>query len=382
MFGRKAGNAHVASISRRGGSLTASSTLGSRKVSRLVSKEVSKCLTQDKFEDCRELIKNNSHNALSPLAKAAFTMAEILLSLTIIGVVAAITLPSLMGNINERTWNTQRKALHARMSQAIAMMPQLGGYGSYTLDRDTWSVVEDTAAETFLTEGLSKVLKINNICDSEHLEDCGLPTTMYKVDGNIAYSSLPLKNSQYVNLWGYAFDGVLSEIKTAAFETQNGESILLVYNPKCLTKPDEFVPNQSYMVEYICANFLYDFNGAKGPNTFGKDIGAIVAFYDKEPFVTAPKYLGASEYGSPAASFDYCKAIGDSSRVANLEEVAALGLNSQFLTVENSGIYGTSTSVSGVDGSYLFVVDWGIGEALYSTDKNGESGPSFFCVER
>ena len=35
-----------------------------------------------------------------------FTMAEILLSLTIIGVVAAITLPSLMANINERTWNT------------------------------------------------------------------------------------------------------------------------------------------------------------------------------------------------------------------------------------------------------------------------------------
>lgn len=42
--------------------------------------------------------------------KYGFTMAEILLSLTIIGVVAAITLPSLTGNINKRTWNTQRKA--------------------------------------------------------------------------------------------------------------------------------------------------------------------------------------------------------------------------------------------------------------------------------
>ena len=67
-------------------------------------------------------------------SRFAFTMAEILLSLTIIGVVAAITLPSLMGNINERTWNTQRKALHARMSQAIAMMPQLNGYGNFVYD--------------------------------------------------------------------------------------------------------------------------------------------------------------------------------------------------------------------------------------------------------
>lgn len=64
--------------------------------------------------------------------RCAFTMAEILLSLTIIGVVAAITLPSLTGNINERTWNTQRKALFARFSQAVALMPALNGYATVT----------------------------------------------------------------------------------------------------------------------------------------------------------------------------------------------------------------------------------------------------------
>ena len=92
----------------------------------------------------------------SSLRAVGFTMAEILLSLTIIGVVAAITLPSLTGNINERTWNTQRKALYARMSQAIPLMGSVNGYAT---------------AETFVTAGLSKVLKINNICDHDHLED-------------------------------------------------------------------------------------------------------------------------------------------------------------------------------------------------------------------
>ena len=82
----------------------------------------------------------------------AFTMAEILLSLTIIGVVAAITLPSLTGNINERTWNTQRKALYARFSQAIALMPALNGYGTLTEDSSSGaSDAVDTAAETFIT---------------------------------------------------------------------------------------------------------------------------------------------------------------------------------------------------------------------------------------
>ena len=73
---------------------------------------------------------------LKLLKKTAFTMAEILLSLTIIGVVAAITLPSLTGNINERTWNTQRKALYSRMSQAIALMDSIKGYGLGNISSD------------------------------------------------------------------------------------------------------------------------------------------------------------------------------------------------------------------------------------------------------
>ena len=114
-----------------------------------------------------------------------FTMAEILLSLTIIGVVAAITLPSLTGNINERTWNTQRKALYARMSQAIALMPALNGYGTLTEETDSAgsTSIEDTAAETFVADGLAKVLKINNICDNEHLADCGIPEKIITLDG-------------------------------------------------------------------------------------------------------------------------------------------------------------------------------------------------------
>ena len=115
----------------------------------------------------------------------AFTMAEILLSLTIIGVVAAITLPSLTGNINERTWNTQRKALYARMSQAIALMPAINGYGTLKEESSACaSDAVDTAAETFVTNGLAKVLKINNICDNEHLEDCGITSNFTNLTGS------------------------------------------------------------------------------------------------------------------------------------------------------------------------------------------------------
>ena len=213
----------------------------------------------------------------------AFTMAEILLSLTIIGVVAAITLPSLTGNINERTWNTQRKALYARFSQAIALMPSLNGYGTLTEGDSSTSAV-DTAAETFVTAGLSKVLKINNICDSEHLADCGIPSKITAVNGSIPYSAysqgLPETlygyNSMfgnfsfnYVGNGGTAFSGNVSarafDSKVAAFETANGESIAVYYNPQCQSNMNE--TSAFYAQTKICANFVYDLNGSKGPNT-------------------------------------------------------------------------------------------------------------------
>ena len=137
----------------------------------------------------------------------AFTMAEILLSLTIIGVVAAIMLPSLTGNINERTWQTQGKALFSRMSQAIALMPSLNGYGTLTAETTSTSAI-DTAAETFVTNGLAKVLKINNICDNEHLQDCGIPDSYVAQGGSKRDfpTTLSELNSKIVGSNGLAID--------------------------------------------------------------------------------------------------------------------------------------------------------------------------------
>ena len=272
-------------------------------------------------------------------AGKAFTMAEILLSLTIIGVVAAITLPSLMGNINERTWNTQRKALHARMSQAIAMMPQLNGYGTYAIDADG-SVTADTAAEAFLTEGLSKVLKINNICDNEHLADCGLPTSInvgltsiHPALGDINSTSInfPTKLSELNSTLYYNrnYKGPKIDFKAAAFETQNGESIAVFYNPNCQVKPEMFgVQDSFYLQDKMCANFVVDLNGDKGPNIAGKDISFMTAFYSDEPVVVAPKprwETGGFDY--PDSALKACAKFDSTTRLPNKEEMSAIILN-------------------------------------------------------
>ena len=284
-------------------------------------------------------------------------MAEILLSLTIIGVVAAITLPSLTGNINERTWNTQRKALYARFSQALPLMPALNGYGTLTEGTDSNGskvVTEDTAAETFITSGLSKVMKINNICDSNHLSDCGVVPTLTTLGGSSSLTARTLKSFNTVLGLNSSnqFDSVsLIDTKAAAFETENGESILLYYNPRCVGSLQEapwggrggyFVANK------VCANFVYDLNGTKGPNTVGKDIGFITVMYPSDIKVVAPMPIlnpPNGNYSRDVAS-KTCTELDDGYRLPNSEEGISLFVNKNLLAASNVifiGNYWTST---------------------------------------
>ena len=277
----------------------------------------------------------------------AFTMAEILLSLTIIGIVAAITLPSLIGNINERTWNTQKKALHARMAQALALMPQLNGYGTYSTSTDAngSTVINDNSAQTFITEGLSKVLKINNVCTHDKLEDCDVAPTYTTLAGttkNVATNLLafnPLITDTYSNANRVNEISFNYNTYAAAFETQNGESIILYYNPYCQDNKNVGLMQWDHAQQYMCANFVVDLNGAKGPNKVGQDISFITAIYPNNPDVVAPDVLPA--HGNDTESYKYdegvnnatyiCKNMGAEYRLPTVTEIMAMTYNKDLL---------------------------------------------------
>ena len=312
----------------------------------------------------------NSITNLSPLAKVAFTMAEILLSLTIIGVVAAITLPSLIGNINERTWNTQRKVLYSRMSQAISLMPSLNGYGvlQEIENEDGTKTIEDTATETFLTAGLSKVLKINNICDNEHFSDCGIPNKILPVKGDALLTSSMFKtlvsynamfNGSY-NIYKYS----QIDTKAMAFETLNGESIITFYNPYCSRELK--YGNLLYSQRSVCVNFVYDLNGKRGPNKMGKDVGYMTALYPTDPLlingiIPLGKMSGAGGFPHPGAWAGRCRnQFGDEAKVATIQELSALFTNRELLVLEDMHTW-SSTKIDVNTGytMYLAMGFWG-----------------------
>lgn len=279
----------------------------------------------------------------------AFTMAEILLSLTIIGVVAAITLPSLTGNINERTWNTQRKALYARISQAISLMPALNGFGTVSEATESASAV-DTATETFLSAGLSKVLKINNICDSEHLADCGIVASFTNMAGSrITTPKTLYQLSDKFRSVAYC-ERSYSAINTnvAAFETQNGESIVAFYNRSCKTeyRNQEATTTDGYVFGFpnanMCINFIYDLNGNKGPNTVGKDIGIMTVFNATDSNVVAPM-PSTSEAVSTAYIWQnaakVCTNADAETRIPNIDELSAMIINKNIVSLNASNDY-------------------------------------------
>ena len=321
--------------SRGGGSPepVASASLGLR----LALNATARACNQERGLACRALDSAQGKPCSVALLGLAFTMAEILLSLTIIGVVAAITLPSLTGNINERTWNTQRKALYARFSQAMSLMPSLNGYGTFreVTDSDTGSTsMEDTAAETFITAGLSKVLKINNICDSEHLKDCGLPDKIIPYSGSVItpFPDTMLTLNPAMQEGSTNGSANVPDTKVAAFETANGESVAVYYNPRCVQLVDYGATWASAHFNRVCANFIYDLNGTKGPNAYGKDIGFITAFNPTDSTVAAPYVLpGIGGHGTYKEASSRCKTLDENSRVPTDYEMSAMTVNKKLI---------------------------------------------------
>ena len=183
--------------------------------------------------------------------KCGFTLAEVLITLGIIGVVAATTIPTLTVNINSQQWDTAATVFTRKLEEALKTM------------NTQQTLAGHSTTESFVEE-LSKHFKTNKICSNDKLLDCfsgvvywgGGDATPEEVDIN------KIKNSRNFGQkdWG-------TEIIGAQFA--NGVTALIAYNPDCSQDP---YSNQ--ITGDDCLAILYDTSGHKNPNTSGKDLRA------------------------------------------------------------------------------------------------------------
>ena len=72
--------------------------------------------------------------------KSAFTLAEVLITLAIIGVVAAMTIPTLIGNYKKNLVETRIKQFYVQINQAIRLSEIDNG------DKKTWAYTHSTSS--------------------------------------------------------------------------------------------------------------------------------------------------------------------------------------------------------------------------------------------
>jgi len=184
--------------------------------------------------------------------KKGFTLAEVLITLGIIGVVAALTMPSLIAKHQEKERIVRLKKAYSIFSNAVNLAKIEHG------DPNTWFIEgqPDAPGAQVVYTILKPYLKT--------IKDCGNKTgcwaaSLKELDGNpYSYGSINTSTSQWKLL---LVDGM-----SIGF-TVSGDI-------------NECVDRYS-LTGYECAVIHIDVNGKAPPNTFGKDIFRLIIHTDQ-----------------------------------------------------------------------------------------------------
>ena len=187
--------------------------------------------------------------------------------------------------------------------------------------------------------------------------------------------------------------GIIEDTDAAAFETMNGESIALYYNPNCKQISQALV-NRHAQSE-VCINMIYDLNGTKSPNEVGKDIGFITVFSSTDPVVAAPVPVSPilpladatrnmySKDGDDAISF--CKNQSSESRLPDMYEGYSMFVNANLLgvSVGNLGDFWTGTPAKGVGTSASSITICPHAGQYYTRNNSNPGGEIHVrCIEK
>ncbi len=172
------------------------------------------------------------YSKCDPCKKLAFTLAEVLITLGIIGVVAALTMPTLIANHKKNVTITQLKKAYSEINQAIRISEQ--NYG--TLDSWDFENFESPADRvTYFSENyLFPNIKILKSCVPVSSSECW-PDEVYNLDGNQYTSVANNSHASFISAAGYSVYYWLHATGRGGW-------------------------------------FFIDLNGLKKPNTLGKDV--------------------------------------------------------------------------------------------------------------
>ena len=281
--------------------MTKSSFTKTQKIEKVAEKSTCHCEGYCNKLDCHG---SQAIDCLAMTRNKGFTLAEVLITLTIIGVVAAITLPTLFSNVNERVQREQIRTAKYKLTLATDKMKSLG-----LLGEQYGTIAEGNATEEFVAE-LSKHLKLAKVCDNNHLRECW-PTDEINLTDNNTKPVADIKKGQ--DLQALALS--TKNTRTMGIVTADGVPMILVYSPKCTPLEQERTYSWSMIdnkpetnATTNCISAIMDINGKKKPNKIGKDVRSWNSFFGS---------VNLAGTGYSPLTYNECKSLKDKLGINN-----------------------------------------------------------------
>ena len=179
------------------------------------------------------------------LTNKGFTLAEILITLTIVAVLAILTIPTIISNSTERAAVSQLKKVYSTLSQAYTLAVQENG------TPDNWGLVADgsnAGAKTMLSY-LAPYLSVSKDC-TDGSQGCFPPGVNYM------WLATSLGGS-----------GVFDTSVAPKLKLADGTLLFGIIQSSNCSLPC----GNSLELQNVCGRYWVDINGYKGPNQWGKD---------------------------------------------------------------------------------------------------------------
>ena len=200
--------------------------------------------------------------------KAAFTLAEVLITLGIIGVVAAMTLPTLIQNYQDKATVSRLKKVYSELSQAYMMVYKDNGeptnWDMSLVEKDDDGNIIGAEGSKNMGDLFSKYLKVTKNCGLN--EGCWYKGNVYSLNGKI-------------------YDSGSVEDRSDLYKIALADGTLIAFGG--LSSDCSVIRGNSKQLSNVCSWVIVDINGANRPNTYGIDLFEfLVSKYGIVPYGT------------------------------------------------------------------------------------------------
>ena len=201
--------------------------------------------------------EERSDVGIASSSKAGFTLAEVLITLGIIGIVAALTLPAFISNVQGRIQAKRVENINQKLSKVTDKMAVQSGLIGYP---DTMAFVQE----------MKKHMSIAKVCDNSHLSECW-GTTEVDVGKDKPWEIAKTKTAKNLKIgepdnWA----------DTVGIVTADGTPMILSYDKNCNFDPNnaglQYNQSSGKSNSLVCLSGVFDWNGGARPNKLGDDV--------------------------------------------------------------------------------------------------------------